>query len=201
MRKILSSSIAILAAVAPFCVHAENSVDRGAVLADTCLGCHGIDGYRTVYPSYHVPKLGGQHEAYLVAALEGYRNHTRSHPTMIAQASSLSDADIKAVAAFFASRGDLQQGEAKSGPAIRRGEKKAAVCTACHGPAGVSTMPNWPVLAGQHSDYLQQAIGQYQAGKRTDPVMAGQAGALSRQDVEDLAAYFAAQPGLFTPRK
>ncbi|MDH3976998.1 MAG: cytochrome c, partial [Gammaproteobacteria bacterium] len=48
--------------------YAAGDAERGEVLADTCLGCHGIPGYRNAYPSYRVPKLGGQHEDYLVSA-------------------------------------------------------------------------------------------------------------------------------------
>jgi cytochrome c553 len=57
-------------------------------------------------------------------------------------------------------------------------------------------LPNWPILAGQHEDYLRQALTQYKLGTRTDPVMAGQVIALTEEDIKDLAAYFAAQPGL-----
>ena len=67
----------------------------------SCLGCHGIEGYRNAYPSYRVPKLGGQKAAYLVIALRGYRAGTRKHPTMSAQASSLSDQQIEDVAAYL----------------------------------------------------------------------------------------------------
>lgn len=68
-----------------------------------CIGCHGIDGYRTAFPTaYHVPKIGGQHEEYLVKSLEGYRDGTRSHPSMTGLAKSLSDQDIKDLAAFYA---------------------------------------------------------------------------------------------------
>ncbi len=198
MQKTLSILITLFISSTAITGFAAANTDRGAMLANTCLGCHGIDGYRNAYPSYRVPKLGGQHEQYIVVALKGYKNKTRSHPTMLAQAGSMSDDDIKSVAAYFAGQGDLQEGSAKSGSAISRGEKKAAVCTACHGAAGVSMMPNWPILAGQHTDYLIQAMSQYQNGDRSDPVMAGQAAALSEQDIKDLAAYFAAQSGLFT---
>lgn len=68
-----------------------------------CIGCHGIDGYRTAFPSaYNVPKIGGQHEEYLIKSLEGYRDGTRSHPSMTGLAKSLSDQDIKDLAAFYA---------------------------------------------------------------------------------------------------
>jgi cytochrome c553 len=81
---------------------------RGAVLSDTCMGCHGIDGYRNAYPSFHVPKLGGQHPEYVVIALQGYKNQTRFHKTMHAQAASLSDQDMREIAAFFATEGGIK---------------------------------------------------------------------------------------------
>ncbi|MBA1147029.1 cytochrome c [Ectothiorhodospiraceae bacterium WFHF3C12] len=81
---------------------ADGDPDAGARKAVTCLGCHGVEGYRNAYPSYHVPKLGGQHADYLVAALKAYQNGQRSHQTMQAQASQLSEQDMQDIAAYFA---------------------------------------------------------------------------------------------------
>lgn len=69
-----------------------------------CAGCHGIGGYRTVFPEvYHVPKLGGQHAAYIVKALQEYKAGNRSHPSMRAIAAGLSDKDMADLAAYYAS--------------------------------------------------------------------------------------------------
>ena len=84
---------------------AEGDAARGETLGYTCLGCHGVEGYRNAYPSYRVPKLGGQKASYLIIALQGYRNGARNHPTMTAQAASLSDQDIEDTAAYLASLG------------------------------------------------------------------------------------------------
>ena len=75
------------------------------------------------------------------------------------------------------------------------GQKKAAqVCAACHGPDGNKpSAPDQPILAGQHYDYLVRALSDYKAGHRTNPIMKGFAGQLSKQDIEDLAAWFASQ--------
>jgi cytochrome c553 len=71
-----------------------------------CIGCHGIPGYRTAFPEvYHVPKLGGQHAAYIVQALHEYRNGDRSHPSMRAIAGSLSDQDMANLAAYYGQAG------------------------------------------------------------------------------------------------
>ena len=67
-----------------------------------CAGCHGIDGWRTAYPEvYSVPKIGGQHPAYIVKALQEYKSGERSHPSMRAIAASLSDKDMADLAAYY----------------------------------------------------------------------------------------------------
>ena len=76
---------------------------RGKGLAYTCRGCHGLTGYKNAYPSYHVPKLGGQSETYLNNALKDYRGGKRKHPTMQAQAESFSEQDIADIAAYLSS--------------------------------------------------------------------------------------------------
>ncbi|MEO8135039.1 MAG: cytochrome c [Betaproteobacteria bacterium] len=69
-----------------------------------CAGCHGITGWRTVYPEiYSVPMIAGQHQAYIIKALQAYRSGERSHPSMRAIASSLTDADMANLAAFYGS--------------------------------------------------------------------------------------------------
>ncbi len=87
--------------LAPF-ASAKGDPQAGRIKAEGCLGCHGIAGYRNAYPSFRVPKVGGQSEPYLVAALKAYRSGDRAHPTMRAQGASLSDQDIADIAAYFA---------------------------------------------------------------------------------------------------
>lgn len=76
---------------------------RGKGLAYTCRGCHGVTGYKNAYPSYHVPKLGGQSQVYLLNALHEYREGNRKHHTMQAQAESFSEQDIADIAAYLSS--------------------------------------------------------------------------------------------------
>lgn len=83
--------------------HAAGDAEAGKVKAYTCTGCHGIPGYNNVYPTYKVPKIGGQNYEYLVIALKAYRDGLRHHATMELQAASLSDRDIEDVSAYFAS--------------------------------------------------------------------------------------------------
>jgi cytochrome c553 len=80
------------------------------------------------------------------------------------------------------------------------GKDKAEVCGACHGPDGNSPSPMFPRLAGQHEDYLARALRDYQLGRRKNPIMQPQAEALSKEDIADLAAWFASQSGLTVKR-
>ena len=82
------------------------------------------------------------------------------------------------------------KGNAESGKA-----KAAQVCAACHGPDGNKpTGPDFPILAGQHVDYLRKALSDYKSGKRSNPIMKGFAATLSSKEMDDLAAWFASQP-------
>ena len=82
---------------------AQGDAAAGKALAYTCLGCHGVTGYKNAYPSYHVPRIGGQSEQYLLNALTEYKKGARKHPTMQAQAQSFSDQDIANIAAYLSS--------------------------------------------------------------------------------------------------
>ena len=74
----------------------------GAQKTQMCAGCHGIEGWRTAFPEvYKVPKIGGQHAAYLVKALQEYKRGERNHPSMRAIAASLSDQDMADLAAYY----------------------------------------------------------------------------------------------------
>lgn len=77
-----------------------------------------------------------------------------------------------------------------------RGKQKSATCAGCHGAEGNSVTPDFPRLAGQHEDYLMHTLAAYKSGKRKNAIMAGMVAGLNEQDLEDLAAYFAAQKGL-----
>ena len=85
-------------------LHAADAGDPAAGERKTtmCQGCHGISGYKTAFPEvYHVPRLGGQHAAYIVKALQEYKAGNRSHPSMRAIAATLSDKDMADLAAYY----------------------------------------------------------------------------------------------------
>jgi len=79
---------------------------KGGQKNQMCQGCHGIEGWRTAYPEvYRVPRIGGQHEAYLVKALQEYKSGDRKHPSMRAIAAPLSEQDMADLAAYYAQGG------------------------------------------------------------------------------------------------
>ena len=169
---------------------------RGAKLAYTCLGCHAVADYRTAYPEvYHVPKLGGQHNEYLISALSEYRSGARPHSTMRGQAHDMTDAMIRDIAAYFSAGTPL-----KAGPVVGTAPKVVETCQACHGPDGVGILPEYPNLAGQHNDYIVQALKAYRKGARQNAIMQGMAAALTDEDITAAAKYFSSQkPGLWVP--
>ena len=95
--------LACVTASAAFAQDLTGDAKAGEKKIAMCIGCHGIAGWRTVYPeTYTVPKLGGQHAAYIVAALKAYQNGDRKHPTMRAIAGSLTEQDMNDLAAYYA---------------------------------------------------------------------------------------------------
>lgn len=195
MRSRLGSavSLALLASTALACstAFAQTPGDpaRGRDLANTCLGCHGIPGYKNAYPNYSVPKLEGQHPEYIVLALQGYRSGERSHLTMHSQASSLSDQDMADIAAYFSGKPVSKDNNPAEGPA----PAAAAVCVACHGDNGVGITGQYPTLAGQHADYLEQALIEYRKGGRKNPIMGTFASQIKEEDIRVIAQYYSRQ--------
>lgn len=96
---------------------------------------------------------------------------------------------LSIVLAFGVSTSVHAKGNTEAGKA-----KAAQVCAACHGPDGNKPSdPTQPILAGQYYDYLVRALTDYKIGRRNNPIMKGFAGQLSKQDIEDLAAWFSSQ--------
>lgn len=182
----------------PAAVLAEGDAERGKLLAYTCLGCHGIEGYRNAYPSYRVPKLGGQKAGYIELALKAYRAGTRPHPTMQAQGSALSDQDIQDLAVYFQGA-DMAKDYVTSETVA--GIDVAATCLACHGGGAEGLQPTPPTLSGQYESYLVHALNQYKSGARSGNVMNAFASQLSAEDMARIAEVYSRQEGLYTPDK
>jgi cytochrome c553 len=87
-------------------------------------------------------------------------------------------------------------GHSFAGGDAATGKQKSAACAACHGADGNSVAPDFPRIAGQQPDYILHSLSAYKSGSRKDPVMGAMAANLSKQDMEDLAAYFFSQTGL-----
>ena len=73
------------------------------------------------------------------------------------------------------------------------GKTKSALCAGCHGVDGNSPNGTWPILAGQHASYLVKQMKNFKSAERTDPIMQAMVAALSEEDMQDIAAYFASQ--------
>ena len=106
-------------------------------------------------------------------------------PTLHATLHALLAAALLA-SATAAAAADLQAGAAKA----------QEVCQACHGLDGNSQVPDFPKLGGQRPDYLEKALRDYKSGARKNAIMAGMAQPLTAKDIENLAAYYAAQPAV-----
>ena len=103
MRNLIMWGAAGLMFAVSASVLADGDAAAGKLKTAMCQGCHGIPGYKTAFPAvYNVPKLGGQHAAYLAKALQAYRSGERSHPTMRAIAAGLNDKDMADLAAYYA---------------------------------------------------------------------------------------------------
>jgi cytochrome c553 len=176
---------------------ADGDAERGRQLAYTCYGCHGIANYKNVYPTYSVPKLEGQNAEYLAASLAAYKSGERAHATMHSQAATLTEQDMKDIAAFLAGKSLAPDPQTK--PEGKMPQKAEQLCVACHGTDGVGITAMYPTLSGQHADYLERALLDYKNGGRKNPVMVGFVANLSDADIRELASYYAQQkPGLST---
>lgn len=99
---------------------------------------------------------------------------------------------IAAIASMLLLNAPALAGDAEAG------KRKSKTCAACHGPDGNSVSPEFPKIAGQHYDYLVKSLQRYKSGERKNPIMAPLTADLSRRDIEDLAAYYSQQKGLYT---
>ena len=112
MKKIVVALLAVPALATAQTADKGGSADAGSRKIQMCAGCHGIPGWRTAFPEvYGVPKIGGQHAAYIVSALQQYKSGARAHPSMRAIAASLSDQDMADLAAYY-SGAPVQQASA-----------------------------------------------------------------------------------------
>jgi cytochrome c553 len=171
-------------------VKVTGNAAAGKQRAADCAGCHGADG---TSPNDTWPNLAGQHAAYLGRILAAYKSGDQKDVAMTPLAQSLTDADIQNLAAYYGSLscraipGTTRIGDAAAGKALAKN------CASCHGAAGIAANPAWPNLAGQKTGYLVNVLKAFRGGLRKDPMMAAVVRGLSDADIENVAAYYAAQ--------
>jgi cytochrome c553 len=166
----------------------------------TCEGCHSVAGYANTYPTYHVPRIGGQYPDYVVSALKAYREDDRKHASMKSNVDNLSEQDMEDIAAYVSKFRGMNSSLPVTGD-IQAGRIKAAMCASCHAEDGNSENNMFPRLAGQYESYLIHALKDYKSGDRSNPMMMGFASALSELDMQDIAAFYASQKkGLTIPQ-
>ena len=167
----------------------------GAISSQVCAACHSADGSRG---SPAQPILQGQHPEYLVKQLTEYKSGKRKNPIMQGIASTLSEADMKNVAAFYAGK-QAKPGFAKSKDSVALGEKiwrggiaerEVPACAGCHSPTGGGIPSQYPRLAGQHGDYTEAQLVAFRGGVRTNsPVMTGVAAKMNDREIKAVADY------------
>jgi cytochrome c553 len=189
---------------------AANNGNDIAASAATCAGCHGTKGEGNEQTGF--PRIAGQSQAYLAHQLTSYANGSRNNQVMMPIAKQLTEQQIAALSAYYASLAApspkaSSSSTAKSQPRVlKRGQTLAAIgdqnlgvqaCANCHGPDGAGEPPAYPYLAGQHAGYLNTALAEWKSGARdTDPSrqMSMIAKRLNQNDIAALSAYYAAQP-------
>ena len=171
---------------------------KGATIASaTCAACHTSDGSRG---SAANPILQGQHSDYLAKQLADFKSGKRASAIMKPLASTLSEADMKNVAAFYAGK-QAKPGFAKSKDLASLGEKlyrggatdrMIPACSGCHSPNGAGIPAQYPRLAGQHADYDETQLVAFRSGARgNNPVMTDVAAKLNDREIKALADYVA----------
>ncbi|MCV2352508.1 c-type cytochrome [Paucibacter sp. Y2R2-4] len=168
-----------------------------AISAQVCAACHTADGSRG---SPANPILQGQHTEYLAKQLTEFKSGARNNAVMKGMASTLSDEDIKNVAAFYASK-TAKAGFAKNKELITLGEKiyrggiadrQIPACAGCHSPSGAGLPAQYPRLAGQHSDYTEAQLNAFRAGTRANNIqMAGVAAKMNDREIKAVSDYIA----------
>jgi cytochrome c553 len=170
---------------------------KGQALAQVCTACHVADGSRG---SPANPILQGQHPEYLAKQLQEFKSGKRNNAIMKGFASTLSEEDMKHIAAFYASK-TAKPGAAKNKDTVRLGEKVyrggitakgVPACAGCHGPTGAGIPAQYPRLGGQHADYTESQMNGFRAGTRANNAqMMTIAGKLNDAEIKAVSDYIA----------
>jgi cytochrome c553 len=177
---------------------AKPDVAKGeAIVAGVCAACHSADGNSMIPLN---PKLAQQHPEYTVKQLQEFKSGKRANPVMSGFASQLSDADMRNVAYFLASK-TATPGFAKEKETVAIGEKiyrggipdrQIAACAGCHSPNGAGMPSQYPRLSGQHADYTVSQLTQFRDGIRKNNLQMTQVAAkLNDREIKAVADYIA----------
>ena len=186
-----------LAATEPTAVAKPDLAKGQAISTQVCGACHTADGSRG---SPANPIIAGQHPEYLQRQLQDFKSGKRNNPIMKGFAGTLSDDDMKNVAAFYASK-SAKPGFAKNKESIKLGEKiyraglndKAVpACAGCHSPNGAGIPAQYPRIGGQHADYTEAQLVGWRGGARASNVqMRAIAARLSDAEIKAVSDYIA----------
>jgi len=141
------------------------------IVSQICAACHGADGNSVAATN---PNLAGQDADYITLQLAHFKAGVRVNPTMQAMSATLSDADMRALGAYYAAQKPkgLAAKDAtlvKSARQLWRGGDAARgvpACASCHSPTGAGIPKNFPRLAGQYADYTYAQLKAFKAGER-----------------------------------
>jgi cytochrome c553/cytochrome c5 len=179
------------------------------VIGESCARCHGLDGRGRGLAAF--PKLAGQRPEYLLAALTAYGRGARPSGIMQPIAAGLTEEQRRAVVVYYSrlpAGAPSEDFDSSARASIDRGETIAAEgipdrgvpsCRDCHGPSPWARNPVYPALAGQYADYLILQLELFRAGRRGGSpyahLMDHVARRLSREQMRDVALYYASLPG------
>lgn len=162
-----------------------------------CAACHGADGNSGVPVN---PKLSQQHPEYLVKQLQEFKSGKRANAIMSGFASTLSDADMKNIAYWVASK-PSKPGFAKDKELVLLGEKiyrggisdrQVPACAGCHSPNGAGIPSQYPRLGGQHADYAVAQLTGFRDGTRKNNLQMTQVAAkMNDREIKAVSDYIA----------
>ena len=162
-----------------------------------CAACHNADGNASIAIN---PKLAQQHPEYLIKQLQEFKSGKRNDPVMKGMAATLSDADMRNVAYWLASK-SAKPGFAKDKDTVAMGERiyrggiadrQIAACAGCHSPNGAGVPAQYPRLSGQNEDYTIKQLQDFRDGKRGNSIpMAQVAAKMNDKEIQAVADYIA----------
>ncbi len=193
---LLISSLMATAAMATDSQPVEDTAtDISPTVNNVCAACHGADGNSTIALN---PKLAGQHSGYLYKQLSNFKDGSRANSVMAPMAQGLSEADMRAIADFYAGQAPKlskakTNGQGSLGEKIYRGGVAATnvpACAACHGANGEGIPKRFPRLSAQHADYTVQQMKTFRTDARANAgMMQAIAKKMTEAEMEAVADY------------